>query len=614
MTAGQDHGNYTFFRQKFSVPLNPTGLSGTLKVANDDYGDQYVNQVDFGTKIGAGETINTDISSGLQAGGNLYAVRLLNNTHGGHASYANTDHPGLAARVTASYAGTTPFAAAPAVTMAGNPIDFTMVPAGLGGVAPFEYQVDFGDGTTPQAWTSGTTIAHTYAAAGSYTALVTARDAWGCTATDQAPVTVLPAERNLLVNTATAAYQNGYGVNFSGTAAAGIPLLSRVDLGITKASSPNPAYAGESIIYTLRVTNNGANSLGQVTLADALPSVIQGAVYQASKGTFDPATGVWTGTLGQSDSFDLSITGVVDPMAAAGALNNMASVSPVGGSDANSGNNSASDSNSILRRADLGVTITSTPGAYTPRQHWTYTVVVANNGTSGMENFNLALILPTMNGVNYTPSQGAFDPDTGQWTGITFGPNQELILTIVGTIPASAAGNLIGDATVSTPAGVTETTLANNHSRVSNSPAAVMLASFGATAQASGVRMEWETAQETENLGFNLWRGTSRGGPDVRLNDAIIPSEAPGSTIGAGYVYPDTYQLTSGTTYYYWLEDVSLSGAVTRHEPVSVTYAVPKAVRLADMRAAGGLAPAWLLAGVTLLAIGAAAPIRRRTA
>ena len=33
-------------------------------------------------------------------------------------------------------------------------------------------------------------------------------------------------------------------------------------------------------------------------------------------------------------------------------------------------------------------------------------------------------------------------------------------------------------------------------------------------------------------------------------------------------------------TYFYWLEDVSLSGAVTPHEPVSVTYVGPTAVGL----------------------------------
>ena len=150
-TAGQSAGNYTFLRQKFCTPLNATGLSGTLEVANDDYGDQYINQVGFGTKIGAGEITSTDIAAGLQAGGNLYAVRLLNNTHGGHASYSNTDHPGLAFRLTAAWSGLAPFAAGPATGLEGASLAITADPALLGGAGTFEYSIDYGDGTAATA-------------------------------------------------------------------------------------------------------------------------------------------------------------------------------------------------------------------------------------------------------------------------------------------------------------------------------------------------------------------------------------------------------------------------------------------------------------------------------
>ena len=610
-TAGQDHGNTTFYRQKFCVPLNATGLSGTLEAANDDYGDQYVNQVGFGTKIGAGEITSTNIGAGLQPGGNLYAVRLLNNTHGGHVAYNNTDHPGLVYRLTAAWSGLAPFAAGPATALAGASLAITADPALLGGVAPFEYSIDYGDGTAPTAFGAGASFTHVYAAAGSYNAVVTARDAYGCPATDAVPITVLPAGRNLLANAATATYQNNDGVSYNTAAAAGIQLLSRVDLGITKSSSPNPAYAGEPIAYTLHVTNNGDHSLGQVLLTDALPAVIRGAVYQPSKGTFDPLTGLWAGTLGKSDSFDLTITGTVDPMAAAGALGNTAAISPVGGSDAAGGNNSATDSNQIYRRADLGVTIASTPGAYAPGQQWTYTVVVANNGTSGMNAFNLALILPTLEGATYTPSQGSYDPATGQWTGVTFGPNQELILTITGTIPPGATGNLVGQATVSTPPGVTDSVSSNNSAQVGNSPLAVTLAALNAVAQAAAVEVTWDTVSEVGNAGFNLYRAASPDGPGIQLNGSLIPSQGPGSQTGYSYRYLDAANLVPGTTYTYWLEDVALTGGTARHAPISVLYpGAPTALRLSRLRAtaAAPLALALVAAGALL----AGAALRRR--
>jgi hypothetical protein len=35
----------------------------------------------------------------------------------------------------------------------------------------------------------------------------------------------------------------------------------------------------------------------------------------------------------------------------------------------------------------------------------------------------------------------------------------------------------------------------------------------------------------------------------------------------------------AGVTYYYWLQDVDLSGALTMHGPVSVDFTVPTALR-----------------------------------
>ncbi|QLQ07980.1 MAG: hypothetical protein HZY76_19620 [Anaerolineae bacterium] len=60
-------------------------------------------------------------------------------------------------------------------------------------------------------------------------------------------------------------------------------------------------------------------------------------------------------------------------------------------------------------------------------------------------------------------------------------------------------------------------------------------------------------------------------------------------------------RLVSGTTYYYWLDDVNLSGTATRHGPVSALYNTPSALRLENFRAtplpsvpwAAGLSIAW---------------------
>ncbi|MBN1138557.1 MAG: hypothetical protein JXM73_18350 [Anaerolineae bacterium] len=101
-------------------------------------------------------------------------------------------------------------------------------------------------------------------------------------------------------------------------------------------------------------------------------------------------------------------------------------------------------------------------------------------------------------------------------------------------------------------------------------PDAVRLVSFTATPLVGAIRLDWETATEIDNLGFNLYRATSPDDEPVRLNDTLIPSQAPGSPVGARYTWLDRV-MRSGVTYYYWLEDVDIYGFTTLHGPVNAT-------------------------------------------
>jgi hypothetical protein len=102
-------------------------------------------------------------------------------------------------------------------------------------------------------------------------------------------------------------------------------------------------------------------------------------------------------------------------------------------------------------------------------------------------------------------------------------------------------------------------------------PTAVELAGFEVWPEGSTTHVQWETAQEIDNLGFNLYRADTLTGTQSRLNEALIPSQAPGSPVGAVYDWLDADGLEAGQTYYYWLEAVSVHGVTTRHGPVSAT-------------------------------------------
>ena len=101
------------------------------------------------------------------------------------------------------------------------------------------------------------------------------------------------------------------------------------------------------------------------------------------------------------------------------------------------------------------------------------------------------------------------------------------------------------------------------------SPTAVELASFSVVPKGRTVQVSWETATELDNLGFFLYRANSAGGERIRLNDWLIASGSPGSTVGVSYQFVDR-SAEPGMAYHYWLEDIDLEGVAGMNGPVAV--------------------------------------------
>lgn len=98
----------------------------------------------------------------------------------------------------------------------------------------------------------------------------------------------------------------------------------------------------------------------------------------------------------------------------------------------------------------------------------------------------------------------------------------------------------------------------------------VQLINFTGQTSVDGVLLEWETASEIDNLGFNIYRSTSFSGTKEKINENLILTELLGNPYGANYSYLDTQSLILGT-YYYWLESINLSFTPSElHGPVEV--------------------------------------------
>ncbi|MFC1591370.1 hypothetical protein ACFL43_02480 [Thermodesulfobacteriota bacterium] len=98
---------------------------------------------------------------------------------------------------------------------------------------------------------------------------------------------------------------------------------------------------------------------------------------------------------------------------------------------------------------------------------------------------------------------------------------------------------------------------------------AITLVSFAAVPGSGSVKLVWETGDETDNVGFNIYRSVGRGGNYEQINPVMVPSTV-GTGLGATYEYLDE-TAENRTTYSYMLEDFDAFGVATPHGPVEAT-------------------------------------------
>ena len=84
-------------------------------------------------------------------------------------------------------------------------------------------------------------------------------------------------------------------------------------------------------------------------------------------------------------------------------------------------------------------------------------------------------------------------------------------------------------------------------------PTDVRLADFTLVSLPQGIQLNWQSAQENDLIGFNIYRSESPDGPQVQINYELIPAVTPGELRGNEYLYLDT-SAEAGKTYYYWVE------------------------------------------------------------
>jgi len=284
------------------------------------------------------------------------------------------------------------------------------------------------------------------------------------TNTNQIKWTSLPGEPGQITPNNPNAYERtGSGSTIQGqlnnyvTTASAAFTVNTADLAVVKTVSNPTPNVGDTITFTITLSNLGPNTANQVEVTDQFPTAgLQLLTATPSQGTYDQASGLWdVGTLltGGANAKTLTITALVLAPAVNTiplAQTNVATVTNSAEPDPNPGNNTSSVTETP-QYADLGVKKTTNNVQPGVGDTVVYTVSLFNLGTSNATNVRLTDTLPAnVSFVSATPSAGTFDSATGIWSiatvPTTAGVNNPLTLTI--TVTATAPGRSFNTVTI----------------------------------------------------------------------------------------------------------------------------------------------------------------------
>ena len=198
-----------------------------------------------------------------------------------------------------------------------------------------------------------------------------------------------PAATGALANTATvtadASITDPVLANNSDTE--NTTLAPTADLSITKTDGQASSIPGTPISYTIVASNAGPSAVTDALVSDTFVAALQNCSWTSVSA--GGATGNTNGAGNIADTLAMpvgsSVTYTVDcdiDPAATGSLENIATIASAIATDPATGNNSATDTNTLGAVADLSITKTDNQVVHTAGDPITYIIVASNAGPS----------------------------------------------------------------------------------------------------------------------------------------------------------------------------------------------------------------------------------------
>jgi uncharacterized repeat protein (TIGR01451 family) len=284
------------------------------------------------------------------------------------------------------------------------------------------------------------------------------------------------------------------------------------DLSVTKTDGQTTAMAGNPVTYTITVTNDGPDPVTGATVMDTFPVALGGVNWNCSASA-GSRCGAASGSGNISQTVNLLsggtatflATGTLSP-AATGTLSNTATVTLAGVADPTPGNNSATDTDTVVPIADLSITKTDGQATASPGQPVTYTIVASNGGPNPVTGATVVDTVPASLTLPSWTCVGAGGGTCGAGSGLG-SINDTVNLPVGGSVTYVLSGtvsptptSLRNTATVAVPAGMGDPNPANNSATDDD-----VLLCFGETVIVPDGRLTTSTI----GAGATAWFGAS---------------------------------------------------------------------------------------------------------
>lgn len=252
-----------------------------------------------------------------------------------------------------------------------------------------------------------------------------------------------------------------------GVALAPVPATPVADLGLSK-TGPASAWAGDTLTYTLALSNSGNTPASATLLTDTLPAGVNFITYTASApATFNQSGAVLTwdfGTLNNASAIALTLTAsAAVTFTSAATLTNTAQTS-TSTNETVLGNNSAQASTLITPLlADLQIAA-SAPAVLTIGEALTYTLAVSNTGLTGTTGIEVVVALDPAT-YDFAAASGTGGFSAVHTSGlVTFTGDLTLndLETLTVVITPTATGTYTGSASIDPANAVIESNESNN--------------------------------------------------------------------------------------------------------------------------------------------------------